>query len=150
MLFHTLKKKKKIWRQYDWMVGTRTVKGPNLPGSYAIFALPEIKKELVISWSSDEGRSNKSPRDGIFYAFDKCLDNLKRLKATPLGIINCLNFGHPRDSMGAFRETIFGLKERCLKYNLPVLGGNVSLYNAHNNRSIKPTSVLVMAGVRPV
>jgi len=137
-----------IWHQYDWMVGTRTIKGPNRPGHYAIFDLPEINKELVVTWSSDEGRADKSPSQGIEYAFDKCFLRLKSLSARPLGLTNCLNFGHPRDSMGAFAETIDALAQRCKTKNVPIVSGNVSLYNAHNNQSIKPTPVLVMIGVK--
>jgi phosphoribosylformylglycinamidine synthase len=137
-----------IWHQYDWMVGTRTIKGPNEPGHYAVLDIPEIDKELVVAWSSDEGRSDSSPTRGIEYAFDQCFSRLKSLLAKPLGLTNCLNFGHPRDSMGAFVETIDSLVHRCKAADVPVVSGNVSLYNAHGNHSIKPTPVLVMAGMR--
>lgn len=137
-----------IWHQYDWMVGVRTVKGPNTPGRYAIVDVPEIGKEIVIAWSSDEGLSDQSPVLGIEHAFDTCHKRLRSLGARPLGIINCLNFGHPKDSMGAFAQTIEALSNRCKKEKIPIVGGNVSLYNAHGSHSIKPTPVLVMAGVR--
>ncbi|MCH8821093.1 hypothetical protein IID23_01060 [Patescibacteria group bacterium] len=130
------------------MVGTRTVKGPNKSGQYAILDLPEIKKELVISWASDEGKSNSNPKKGIQFAFDKCIQRIRKLRATPLALVNCLNFGHPKNSMGAFVETIEGLRERCESKKIPVVGGNVSLYNSHENHSIKPTPVLVMVGLR--
>jgi len=139
---------KDIWHQYDWMVGTRTIKGPNEPGHYAILDISEVDKELVVAWSSDEDRSNVSPTQGIKYAFDKCFSQLKSLSAKPLGLTNCLNFGHPRDSIGAFAETIDGLARRCKTADVPVISGNVSLYNAHGSHSIKPTPILVMVGVR--
>ncbi|MBC7836251.1 phosphoribosylformylglycinamidine synthase subunit PurL [Acetobacteraceae bacterium] len=142
------KLQKEIWHQYDWMVGTRTIKGPNKPGHYAILDLPEIKGELIIAWSSDEGFSDASPSKGIEHAFDKCLKRMKSLKAKPLAITNCLNYGHPRDAIGAFSETIDALSKRCKKTGIPVISGNVSLYNAHKGHSIKPTPVLVMVGVR--
>ncbi len=139
---------KPIWQQYDWSVGVRTLKGPNQPGHYAILDIPEINKEVIITWGNDEGISDKDARKGIEYAFDTCYNMMKKLKATPLGLTNCLNFGHPKESIGAFAKTIEGLSERCKKYNVPVVGGNVSLYNAYENHSIKPTPILVMAGVR--
>ncbi|MBI3572060.1 phosphoribosylformylglycinamidine synthase subunit PurL [Candidatus Kaiserbacteria bacterium] len=138
-----------IWRQYDWSVGVRTIKGPDRPGHYAIIDIPEIDKEVVIAWSSDEGRSDRSPTEGVTHAFDRCLRQLRSKNAQPLGITNCLNFGHPRDSMGAFAETTQALAKLCKKARIPIVGGNVSLYNAHGKHSIKPTPVLVMAGVRP-
>lgn len=137
-----------VWHQYDWMVGVRTLKGPNKPGRYTILDVPEIGKEIIIAWSSDEGRSDRNPARGIQHAFDACLRRLRSLGAKPLGITNCLNFGHPRDSMGAFSETVSALTEHCQKKKIPVVSGNVSLYNAHGSHSIKPTPVLVMAGVR--
>lgn len=137
-----------IWHQYDWMVGTRTLKGPNTPGHYALLDVPEIGKKLCITWSSDAGFSNTHPTQGINRAFDACLKQLRQQKARPLGLINCLNFGHPRDSMGAFAETIDALAEKCIQTKIPVLGGNVSLYNAHGKHSIKPTPILVMVGIK--
>lgn len=140
--------KSNIWHQYDWMVGTRTQKGPNEPGHYAILNLPEISRELVVCWSSDEGKSNLDPALGIKFAFDTCFNKMKKLGTKPLGLTNCLNFGHPKDSMGAFVQTIDALAKRCLSRNVPIVSGNVSLYNAYKNHSIKPTPVLVMVGVR--
>ena len=136
------------WHQYDWGVGTRTMKGPNKPGNYAMLSIPEAGKNLIISWSSDEGISNISPSRGINHAFDKCLRQIKNMGGIPLGLTNCLNFGHPKDSMGAFVQTIDALSKRCRKENVPVVSGNVSLYNAYKNHSIKPTPILVMVGVR--
>jgi phosphoribosylformylglycinamidine synthase II len=140
--------KKSIWHQYDWMVGTRTIKGPDKPGHYAVLDIPEVGKELVICWSSDEGRSNSNPAKGIEFAFKKCLDKMRQCKATPLGLTNCLNFGHPKESMGAFAQTIEALTALCKEFNIPVIGGNVSLYNAHEDHSIKPTPILVMVGIK--
>ena len=140
--------KENIWHQYDWSVGTRTIKGPNKLGNYAMLSMPEAGKNLIITWSSDEGISNVSPSRGINHAFDKCLRRIKVMGGTPLGLTNCLNFGHPKDSMGAFAQTIDALSKRCRKENVPVVSGNVSLYNAYKNHSIKPTPILVMVGVQ--
>ena len=140
--------KAKIWHQYDWMVGTRTLKGPNQAGNYALMDIPEIGKELIITWSSDRGYSNINPKKGVEFAFDRCFDRIKNLGGRPLALVNCLNFGHPQDSMGAFVETVKSLKARCENKKVPVVGGNVSLYNAYKNHSIKPTLVLVMVGLR--
>ena len=102
----------------------------------------------MISWSSDEGRSDEDPFTGIQHAFKKCLSKMDQTKATALGLTNCLNFGHPNESMGAFAQTMDGLAEISKLYGVPVISGNVSLYNAPNGRSIKPTPNLVMVGVR--
>ena len=138
-----------IWHQYDWMVGLRTIKGPDKPGRYAIINVPEIGKEIVLTWSSDEGLSNRDPKAGIEHAFDTCHKRLRSLSAIPLGLTNCLNFGHPQNAILAFTQTVQALADRCRTTRIPVVSGNVSLYNAHGHHSIKPTPVLVMAGVRP-
>jgi phosphoribosylformylglycinamidine synthase len=65
----------------------------------------------------------------------------------PLCIVNCLNFGHPRDSLGDFANIITHLKEKCKIYNIPIVGGNVSLYNSTGKNSIKPTPILLMMGI---
>lgn len=140
--------KNAIWQQYDWMVGTRTIKGPDQPGHYAIVDLPEIKKELIISWSSDENRSDLDPKNGVEFAFDKCLSKIEKLGGKPLCLVNCLNFGHPKDSLGAFAKTIEALSARCKLKKVPIVGGNVSLYNSFKGKSIKPTPILVMVGIR--
>lgn len=144
----SIKQIENTWHQYDWTVGTRTIKGPDKPGNYAILDLPEVGKNLIISWSSDEGIANVSPSKGINYAFDKCLKTIRKIGGVSFGLVNCLNFGHPKDSMGAFAQTIDALSRRCKKENVPVVGGNVSLYNAYKDHSIKPTSILVMVGVQ--
>src|SRR3989344_655337 len=140
--------KSNIWHNYDWMVGTRTVKGPDQAGHYAILDLPEVSKRLIVSWSSDEGFSNENPAKGINHAFDVCLEKLQQLHAKPLGLTNCLNFGHPNDSIGAFAQTIDALAQKCKSNDVPIVSGNVSLFNAYKNHSIKPTPILVMVGLR--
>jgi len=142
------KQTENTWHQYDWTVGTRTIKGPNKSGNYAIVDLPEVGKQLIISWGSDEGTSDINPSKGIYRAFYKCLKRMKALGGKPLGLTNCLNFGHPKDSIGAFAETVGELAKLCRKENVPVVSGNVSLYNAYKNHSIKPTPILVMVGLK--
>lgn len=137
-----------VWHQYDWRVGTRTIKGPNQPGHYTILDLSEIGKDLVISWSSDEGRSDIDPGMGIAYAFKKAYGYIRNQRAVPLGLTDCLNFGYPADSMGALAQTVEGLAKICREYEVPVVSGNVSLYNATGEHSIKPTPVLVMVGIK--
>ena len=130
-----LKKIKNIdyWSTYDNTIGCRTIKGPLKPGHYSILDLYEINKKLVITWGE---------------TFDICYNKMIELGGNPLGLINCMNFGHPQDSMGAFVEVLNDFNTKCKKYDIPIVGGNVSLYNATNNISIRPTPVLVMVGLK--
>ena len=121
------------WSVYDSTVGNRTLKGPDKPGSYSIIDIYENNKKLYLSWgeSMDE-----------CYNIMKQFDNVK-----PLCVVNCLNFGHPKDSMNDFSHTITNMATRCVELNIPVVGGNVSLYNSTDGKSIRPTPILLMMGI---
>ena len=69
------------------------------------------------------------------------------LQGKPLCIVNCLNYGHPRDSMLEFVQYTKNLSQFCRTNNIPVVGGNVSLYNSTDDVSIRPTPILLMLGI---
>ena len=121
-----------LWKVYDSTVGNRTIKGSDLPGSYSIIDIYETGKQLILTWGGN---------------FNECYLSMNNLKGKPLCIVNCLNFGHPKDSMGDFINTIDDLTFNCKKHNIPVVGGNVSLYNSTDDVSIKPTPILLMMGI---
>ena len=80
-----------LWRQYDITVGNRTIKGPDKPGSYSVLDIPEANKKLVLTWGE---------------TFNECYVEMTiNQNSKPLGIINCLNFGHPQSSMYDFKNT---------------------------------------------
>lgn len=126
-------KDNRLWTVYDSTVGNRTIKGPDKPGHYAILDIYEVKKQLILTWGE---------------TFNKCYDQMKLFdNVKPLCIVNCLNFGDPRVSLYDFKETINDLAEKCKQYKIPVVGGNVSLYNTTNQKSIRPTPILLMMGI---
>ena len=86
--------------------------------------------------------SNEAKRNGA-----DSFEEMEKHDGKPLGIVNCLNFGHPKDSIYDFSTFITELTHKCKQYKLPVIGGNVSLYNATDNVSIKPTPILVFIGI---
>lgn len=61
----------------------------------------------------------------------------------PLCVTDCLNFGNPekKDQMGEFVSAIDGLKEVCEGFDVPIVSGNVSLYNESGGRSIPPSAL---------
>ena len=121
------------WKVYDSTVGNRTIKGPDKPGSYAILDIPENNKQVFLTWGE---------------TFEECLEKMTIFEGVkPLCVVNCLNFGHPGDSMNDFSATIDDLTDGCARNNIPVVGGNVSLYNSTDGKSIRPTPVLLMMGV---
>ena len=75
--------------------------------------------------------------------------NLACVGARPLGLVNCLNFGNPEhpEVMWQLSESIDGMAEACRAFGIPVVGGNVSLYNESRGRDIDPTPVVGLVGV---
>jgi phosphoribosylformylglycinamidine synthase len=69
--------------------------------------------------------------------------------ATPKAITDCLNYGNPENPevMWQFGQGCLGIKEACVELNTPVIGGNVSLYNETNGKSVFPTPSIAMVGV---
>jgi phosphoribosylformylglycinamidine synthase subunit PurL len=123
-----------IWDVYDSTIGNRTLENNRTRQNfnYSILNIHENNKKLMISWSTN---------------FDDCYNIIVQNKYIPLGLVNCLNYGHPNDSMGALKTFLEELTVKCKEKNVPVLGGNVSLYNATNDRSINPCPILVMIGI---
>ena len=125
-------KKSNLWKQYDSTVGNRTIKGPDASGHYSLLDIYEINKILVITWSE---------------CAHQCLEKMKQLNAKPLCLVNCLNFGHPEHCMASFSTTIDNINEVSKSNNVPVVGGNVSLYNSTDGESIRPTPIILMMGI---
>ena len=138
-------KNKSLWEQYDTTIGCRTIKGPQQSKSFAILDIYEIKKHILITWGSSVDECLK-----YVHCFNNKSEetiNYKYEKAEPKAIVNCLNFGNPSDTMGDFSDIVNNLKTDCEYYNIPIVGGNVSLYNATDNVSIQPTPILLMVSI---
>jgi phosphoribosylformylglycinamidine synthase len=121
------------WQIYDSTVGNRTLKGPDKPGSFSVLNIPEVGKQLILTWGE---------------SFKECHEIMKNFEnVKPLCIVNCLNYGDPKFSLYDFKEDVHDLNKNCLNHNIPIVGGNVSLYNTTGNKSIIPTPILVMMGI---
>ncbi|PSQ40407.1 phosphoribosylformylglycinamidine synthase II, partial [Halobacteriales archaeon SW_5_68_122] len=77
--------------------------------------------------------------------------NLAAVGADPLAAVDCLNGGNPEkpEVYGGFRAVVDGLADMCRELGVPVVGGNVSLYNDSPSGPIPPTPTLAMAGTKP-
>ncbi len=75
--------------------------------------------------------------------------NLACVGATAKAVVNCLNFGNPEhpEVMWQLSESVDGMSEACVAFDLPVIGGNVSLYNESGGNDIDPTPVMGLLGV---
>jgi phosphoribosylformylglycinamidine (FGAM) synthase-like enzyme len=88
---------------------------------------------------------------GAAEAVLECARNLACVGAEPLGLTDCLNFGNPEKPHVAWQLTraVAGLRDACLALGVPVVGGNVSLYNEGGEGPIYPTPIVGMVGKLP-
>ncbi len=139
--------KRWVWRQYDHMV---RLGATVLPGSDAsVFHVRECDKILAASTDCNAVYCRQNPREGARIAIAEAARNLACSGAVPLAVTDNLNFGNPHKPENFFqlREAVEGLTEGCHAFNVPVTGGNVSLYNESPAGSIDPTPTVGMVGL---
>jgi len=137
-----------VYRQYDHMVRTNTLVGPELSDA-AVMRIKETGQGLALATDGSARHVYLDPRRGSARAVLEAARNVISVGAEPLGITNCLNFGNPErpDRMWQFTETIAGMREALSELQLPVTGGNVSFYNESGGRPVLPTPVIGMVGL---
>jgi phosphoribosylformylglycinamidine synthase subunit PurL len=142
--------KKWIFQQYDSLVGSRTVRRPEAADA-AVLQLPESGNAIAVSIDGNGRRVACEPFNGTVEAVLECAQNLACVGAEPLGLTNCLNFGNPEKPVPAWQldRAISGLAAVCEELGVPVVGGNVSLYNEGPDGPIYPTPVVAMVGELP-
>jgi phosphoribosylformylglycinamidine synthase len=120
------------------------------PGSdAAVFLVREAGKILAASVDCNGIYCRQNPREGAKLAVAEAARNLACAGAIPLAVTDNLNFGNPYDSKNflQLREAVEGLAEACRAFNIPVTGGNVSLYNENPAGPIDPTPTVGMVGL---
>jgi phosphoribosylformylglycinamidine synthase len=143
-----------VFEQYDSIVQARTVRRPD-DADAAVLALPEgddgLRPAIAVSIDGNGRRVAADPRGGALEAVLECAANLACVGAQPLGLTNCLNFGNPEKPHTAWQliESVEGLAQGCEALGIPVVGGNVSLYNEGPDGPILPTPVVGMVGEMP-
>jgi phosphoribosylformylglycinamidine synthase subunit PurL len=135
--------------QYDCIVGSRTVRRPEQADA-AVLTL-EHGVAIAVSIDGNGRRVAVEPYRGAVEAVLECSANLACVGAEPLGLTNCLNFGNPAKPHIAWQLTraVAGLGDACRALGVPVVGGNVSLYNEGAEGPIYPTPVVGMVGELP-
>jgi phosphoribosylformylglycinamidine synthase subunit PurL len=142
--------KRWAFEQYDSIVGSRTVRRPEAADA-AVLQIPEAGNAIALAIDGNGRRVACDPRRGTIEAVLECAQNLACVGATPLGLTNCLNFGNPEKPAPAWQldQSVQGLAEACEALGVPVVGGNVSLYNEGPEGPIYPTPVVGMVGELP-
>ncbi len=138
-----------VYEQYDWIVQSRTIRRPE-EADAAVLRLPD-GSAIAVSIDGNGRRVACDPRRGAAEAVYECVANLACVGAEPLGATNCLNFGNPEKPGVAWQltEAVEGIAEACKALGVPIVGGNVSLYNESPDGPIYPTPVIGMVGKLP-
>jgi phosphoribosylformylglycinamidine synthase subunit PurL len=144
-----------VFEQYDCIVGSRTARRPEQADA-AVLMLDANgdgarRPALAVSIDGNGRRVACDPYRGAVEAVLECSANLACVGAEPLGLTNCLNFGNPEKPHIAWQlsRAVAGLGDACRALGVPVVGGNVSLYNEGGGGPIHPTPVVGMVGELP-
>jgi phosphoribosylformylglycinamidine synthase subunit PurL len=144
--------KRFAFEQYDSIVGSRTARRPQeADAALLMLAQDGGSGALAVSIDGNGRRVACEPYTGAAEAALECARNLACVGAEPLGLTNCLNFGNPEKPHIAWQLTraVHGLRDACLALGVPVVGGNVSLYNEGAEGPIYPTPIVGMVGKLP-
>jgi phosphoribosylformylglycinamidine synthase len=143
----TIASKRWVYRQYDHMVRTNTVV---LPGSGSgVVRIKGTDRALAMSVDGNGRYCYLDPCLGAQLAVAEAARNVACAGALPIGATNNLNFGNPEkpEVMWQFAEAVRGIGMACRALDIPITGGNVSLYNETDGQPILPTPVLGVVGV---
>jgi phosphoribosylformylglycinamidine synthase subunit PurL len=136
-----------VTRRYDQLVQSRTVRRPGLDA--AVLQLRPANRGLALTLDGQGRLGALAPRVGGALAILEAARNVACVGAEPIGFTDCLNFGNPeKPEIGwELAETIEGMALACEALGVPVVSGNVSLYNDTDGRSIDPTPVVGCVGL---
>ena len=144
------------FEQYDSIVGSRTVRRPEAADAAVLLLEPtgngsSARPAIAVAIDGNGRRVAADPYRGAVEAVLECSANLACVGAEPLGLTNCLNFGNPEKPHIAWQLTraVAGLGDACRAFGIPVVGGNVSLYNEGAEGPIYPTPVVGLVGELP-
>jgi phosphoribosylformylglycinamidine synthase len=138
-----------LYRTYDQMVGTDTVDGPG--GDAGVIRIKGRPDGIAVAIDAQPRLAAIDPFVGAASAVAEATRNLVCSGATPLAITDCLNMGNPERPTGAWQleRSVAGIKAACEALDVPVVSGNVSLYNATKGADIWPTAVIGAVGHLP-
>ncbi|MBX7100188.1 MAG: phosphoribosylformylglycinamidine synthase subunit PurL [Myxococcaceae bacterium] len=146
----TIASKAWVYRQYDHQV---RLGGALLPGAgdAAVVRVERGAKGLAMAADCNSRLVALDPYEGARQAVAECTRNVSCVGGEPLGLTDCLNFGNPErpEAMWQFAEAVRGLADACRQLEVPVVSGNVSLYNETDGKGIFPTPTVAVVGLLP-
>ncbi len=144
-----------VYRQYDHQLFLNTVVAPGGDAALLRLAAPGVPapagpaRGLALSTDGNARWCSLDPRAGTALVVAESTLNVACVGARPVALVNCLNFGNPEhpEVMWQLSEAIDGMAAACRALSVPVIGGNVSLYNESRGRDIDPTPVVGVLGL---
>jgi len=136
-----------VWEQYDAQVGADTLRTPGLGAG--VVRVHGTQKALAFTSDVTPRYVKANPVEGGKQAVAEAYRNLTAVGARPLATTDNLNFGNPEkpEIMGQFVGAIKGIGAACLALDMPIVSGNVSLYNETDGSAILPTPTIGAVGL---
>ena len=143
----SLASKRWVYERYDHLVGANTIRRPG--GDAAVVRLPGSERAIALTTDCAERHCELDPRGGGRASVLEAARNLACVGARPVAATDCLNFPNPEKGSTGWRmaEAIAGMSDALRALGVPVVSGNVSLYNESASRAILPTPVVGMMGL---
>lgn len=139
-----------VYSQYDSTVRSNTVIHPG--GDAAVIRVKSNsakEKGIAMTLDCNSRYCALDPRHGTALSLAEACRNIAAVGATPIGISDCLNFGNPQkpEAMWQIAESIRGLSDAARAFEIPIISGNVSLYNETKGKAILPTPLIALVGL---
>jgi phosphoribosylformylglycinamidine synthase len=136
-----------VFRQYDHQVQINTAIPPG--SDAAVLRIKGTKKAIALTTDGNGRYCYLNPYTGGAIVVAEAARNLACSGAVPLATTDCLNFGNPEktDVYYQLEQCIRGIAQASKILNIPVISGNVSLYNETSGESVYPTPVVGMLGL---
>jgi len=140
--------KERVYRTYDHTIGTNTVLQPGQADA-AVLRIKGSNKCIALTTDCNARYCYLDPYEGGAHAVAEAARNLSCVGAEPLAVTDCLNFGNPENPYVFYQmeSAVNGMADACNALGVPVVSGNVSLYNETEGAAVLPTPVVGMLGL---
>jgi phosphoribosylformylglycinamidine synthase subunit PurL len=140
--------KERVYRTYDHTIGSNTVLQPG-QGDAAVMRIKGTQKGIALTIDCNGRYCYLAPYEGGAQAVAEAARNISCVGAEPLAVTDCLNFGNPEKPYVFYQmeSAVNGMADACNALGIPVVSGNVSLYNETEGVAVLPTPVVGMLGL---
>ncbi|MGL4320350.1 MAG: AIR synthase-related protein, partial [Paracoccaceae bacterium] len=139
-----------VWEQYDSQVGADTIRRPGMGAG--VVRVHGTTKALAFTSDVTPRYVKANPVEGGKQAVAEAYRNLICVGARPLATTDNLNFGNPEkpEIMGQLVGALQGIGEAVKALDMPIVSGNVSLYNETDGSAILPTPTIGAVGIAQI